>query len=86
MTNTAYYGLHSDIAGDHAATSYGIMNSCGCISSILAPVVTGFLVQSTGNFSIAFIVMILLNLTAAISVFLFHQPDQARQTFESVSR
>jgi ACS family hexuronate transporter-like MFS transporter len=75
MSNVAFWGLHSDIAGDNAATSYGIMNCCGSIASIVAPVLTGFLVKATGTFLSAFAILMVLNLSTALVMFVCHRPD-----------
>lgn len=75
MSNVAFWGLHSDLAGDNAATSYGIMNCCGSIASIVAPILTGFLVKETGTFLIAFVVMMTFNVATAIFMAVGHRPD-----------
>ena len=47
----------AEVAPKNAAASVaGIMNTAGAVAGILAPIVTGFLLKSTGNFEAALVV------------------------------
>jgi ACS family hexuronate transporter-like MFS transporter len=79
MPNASFYALNSDLAGDRAATSLGLMD-CFCASAaVLAPLVTGFLVNATGNFNSAIWLMVGLSLSSVLAIALFQHPDKHLQ-------
>jgi nitrate/nitrite transporter NarK len=82
MPNAAFYALNADLARDRAATSLGLMNFSFALAGILAPLVTGFLSDITGNFAGAISLLVILTLTSALGIILFHYPDEvlARKT------
>ena len=79
MPNTSLYALAVDIAPDMAATNLGIMDSFLALSGILAPIITGYLIQKTGNFNIAFGIMFFLTMSSSLMTLLFQKPDQDLQ-------
>ncbi|MCC7527911.1 MAG: MFS transporter [Candidatus Melainabacteria bacterium] len=76
MPNACFYALNTDLAKDRAATSLGIMDSFFALGGILAPSVTGFILQATGNFNAAIAVVIFFNIAAVAGVILFQRPDR----------
>lgn len=76
MPNAAFYALNADLARDRAATSLGLMNFSFALSGILAPFITGLLSDLTGNFAGAILLLVILTLTSALGIILFHHPDQ----------
>lgn len=76
MPNAAFYALNSDLAGDRAATSLGLMDCFAASAAVLAPLVTGWMVDQTGNFNSAIYLMIALSISAVLAVFLFQHPDK----------
>lgn len=76
MPNACFYALNCDLAKDRAATSLGIMDSFFALAGILAPSLTGWLTDRTGNFNIAFAVLIFFTLTAVAAVLIFQKPDR----------
>jgi sugar phosphate permease len=76
MPNACFYALNTDLAKDRAATSLGIMDSFFALGGILAPALTGQILQSTGSFSAAIAVVITFNIAAVIGVILFQKPDR----------
>jgi MFS family permease len=72
--NTTFYSTNIDVAKEKSATSLGIMNAGFAIAGFLAPTLTGALVESTGSFHSAFVLMVLLTLSAVIVTFFFHHP------------
>ncbi|MBI4533824.1 MAG: MFS transporter [Candidatus Melainabacteria bacterium] len=75
MPNAAFYALNSDLAGDRAATSLGIMDCFFAASGIAAPALTGVLANATGNFNAAFGLLIFFAITSAVGIILFQHPD-----------
>ena len=78
MSNSAFYSINADLAHDRAATSLGIMNCSYALSGILAPVLTGWLVTRTGNFSVGIVLMVGLTLSSALLIVLFQHPDKPK--------
>lgn len=74
--NTTFYSTNIDIAKEKSATSLGIMNSGFAIAGFLAPTLTGAMVQLTGSFHSAFVLMICLTLSAVVVTFLFHHSEE----------
>lgn len=76
MPNACFYALNTDLAKDRAATSLGIMDSFFALGGILAPALTGQILQATNSFSAAIAVVITFNIAAVIGVILFQKPDR----------
>jgi MFS transporter, ACS family, hexuronate transporter len=79
MPNAAFYALNSDLAGDRAATSLGLMDCFLAAAGIMAPAITGWLVTTTGNFNSAIILMVGFTLTSVLGIVLFQHPDRHMQ-------
>jgi sugar phosphate permease len=84
MPNACFYALNTDLAKDRAATSLGIMDSFFALGGILAPSVTGFILQATGNFSAAIGMVIFFNIAAVIGVILFQRPDRDMEAAKGI--
>ena len=76
MPNACFYAINCDLAKDKAGTSQGLMTCASANSSIAAPILTGWLVHVTGNFSAAFGLLIFFSLTSVLAVLFLHQPDR----------
>jgi len=76
MPNACFYALNCDLAKDKAATSLGLMDSFFALAGILAPILTGWLSDVTGNFNAAFMILIFFTLSSVIAVLLFQRPDR----------
>lgn len=76
MPNAAFYSLNADLAYDRAATSQGLMNCVSAGAGILAPLVTGWLTNLTGNFIAPMALMVLLTTSSAFAIILFQHPDK----------
>jgi MFS transporter, ACS family, hexuronate transporter len=77
MPNAAFYAINADLARERAATSLGIMDSGFALAGILAPSITGWLANITGNFNAAIGLLIVLTFTSAIAVILWQHPDES---------
>jgi MFS transporter, ACS family, aldohexuronate transporter len=82
--NASYYVINVDIAKERAGTSLGIMDTGFAISGAIAPVLTGYLINLTGNYNIAFWILALLGLSSVLVVFCFHHPERAKKFHEVV--
>lgn len=76
--NAMYYAVNVDIIKQRAGTALGIMDACFAIAGFLAPVLTGWLVSTTGQFMSAFLLLAILAFSSVILVLLFHRPDSHR--------
>ncbi len=76
--NASYYAVNVDIVPGRAATALGIMDTGFAISGFLAPVITGWVVDASGSFQYAFLLMAALALSSVLVVLLFHRPDEDR--------
>lgn len=71
MPIAPFYAINSDLASEYAGTSQGLMSSCLGIASFIAPALTGYLTQHSGNFNQAIIVIIILLFLAALGIQLY---------------
>lgn len=75
--NSAYYATNVDIAKERAGSALGVMDTAFAIAGFLAPVITGWIVTTTGSFKSAFILMGALALSSVVLVLIWHRPDSA---------
>ncbi len=54
------------------------MDTGFAISGFLAPVITGWVVDTSGSFQYAFLLMAALALSSVLVVLIFHRPDEDR--------
>lgn len=76
--NAVYFAVNVDIVPARSASAFGIMNLAFAISGVLAPYVTGLVLDLRGSFVDAFWLMAGLAFLSVIVVLLFHHPDQDR--------
>lgn len=76
MPNAAFYVINSDLAKDRAGTSLGLMDCYLAAAGILAPILTGWLADITGNFNSAILLMAGFTITSALCILFFQHPDQ----------
>ena len=68
ITVSNLWAISQTLAGPTAAGKWsGAQNCLGAIAGIVAPIVSGLVVQQTGNFSLAFLIMAILALVGAAS-------------------
>jgi hypothetical protein len=68
MPISPFYALNGDLALDYAGTSQGLMSSSLGVASLMAPALTGYLVQIQGHFHQALMVIIALMLISAFGI------------------
>nr|NGX27431.1 hypothetical protein [Chlamydiota bacterium] len=59
-----------------SGSSQGITSSCLSIGGIIAPLLTGWMIDLTGNYQGAFLLLAAFMGIAVITVVLFHHPDR----------
>jgi len=74
--NTIFYAVNIDIIKERSGTAMGITDLFFAIAGLIAATLTGFIIQLTGSFQGAFILVIALNISSVIGVILFHNPDR----------
>jgi len=78
--NACYFSVNIDIAKERSGTALGIMDMLLAISGFVAPALTGFIVQTTGTFESAFLLLTFLALSSAALIFLFHNKERANNS------
>lgn len=76
--NSPIYALNSDLFRRHAGAAQGIMGLFFALSGILAPFLTGWLSEVSGNFQIAIYLVAALCIVAAILALFMQRPEQFR--------
>lgn len=85
MPQSAFFSVNIDVAKEKAGTAQGITSSCLSLAGIIAPVVTGWLVDITGHYQAAFLLLAGLTLFSVITVIFFHYPDKKQGRLFSMS-
>lgn len=74
--SSCLYAINSDIGKRLGPIGTGIMVACLAFAGIIAPIITGFLSQISGNFISAIYVMLFINITAGIFIISIPKPDK----------
>ena len=75
MPQPAFFSINIDVAKDRAASAQGITSSFLSLAGIIAPLMTGWLIDATGSYQAAFFLLAGLTAFAVGTVILFHHPD-----------
>jgi ACS family D-galactonate transporter-like MFS transporter len=71
LTNAVLWSLPIDIAGDYAGTASGMMNTGFGVAGMISPVVFGYLIQTTGSYTLPFMASaVLLGIGALAALFI----------------
>jgi MFS transporter, ACS family, hexuronate transporter len=76
MPQPAFFSINIDVAKEKAGAAQGITSSCLSVAGILAPALTGMLIDFTGNYQAAFLLLAGMTGIGVITVILFHHPDR----------
>lgn len=76
MPQSAFFSINIDVAKERAGSAQGITSGCLSLAGIIAPTLTGWLIDITGNFQGAFLLLAGLSGISVITVILFHHPDK----------
>jgi MFS family permease len=75
LTVSAFWATPMDIAPRYSGFASGIMNSGSALAAIVSPLIGGYIVDKTGNWSMTFVAGIVLLLVGAALAFLM-KPDE----------
>jgi len=76
MPQPAFFSINIDVAKERAGSAQGITSSCLSLAGIIAPLLTGWLIDLTGNYQGAFLLLAGFTVIAVVTVILFHHPDR----------
>lgn len=79
LPQPAFFSVNIDVAKERAASAQGVTSSFLSLAGIIAPFITGWLVELNG-FKVPFLLLAGLTFAAVIVVILFHHPDKKRIT------
>ncbi len=83
--NPIFYAVIADVVPQDAGTCMGVMNSGLAASGFLAPVVTGFALQATGGFDVAFWLIALFAASSVLGLLIWHHPDRDAARLEEAA-
>lgn len=78
-TNPLFYAVNADIAQTKVGTVVGVMNMTFALAGFGSATLTGYIVQKTGNFDAAFMLLFLLGFSSAGFLFFWHNPQNCKK-------
>jgi len=85
MPQPAFFSVNIDVAKERAGSAQGITSSCLSVAGVLAPALTGWIVDLYGSFQGAFLLLAGLTTFTALIVIFFHHPDKKTVPTSSVA-
>jgi MFS transporter, ACS family, hexuronate transporter len=76
MPQPAFFSINIDVAKHRSGSSQGITSSCLSLAGILAPLLTGWLIDLTGHYQAAFLLLGAITALSVLVVIIFHHPDR----------
>lgn len=76
MPQPAFFSINIDVAKERAGSAQGITSSCLSLGGIIAPAFTGFIIDATGSYQGAFLLLAGFTGLAVLTVIFFHHPDR----------
>ena len=76
MPQPAFFSVNIDVAKDRSGTAQGLTSSCLSLGGVIGPILTGRLIDLTGNYQGAFLLLAGITGVAVIAVILMHHPDR----------
>jgi len=76
MPQPAFFSINIDVAKERSGSAQGVTSSCLSLAGIIGPALTGWLIDLTGNFQGAFLLLAGLTGISVITVILFLHPDK----------
>lgn len=76
MPQPAFFSVNVDVVKHASASAQGVTSSCLSLAGIVAPLLTGWLIDLTQNFQGAFLLLAGFTLLAVVTVIMFHHPDK----------
>jgi MFS transporter, ACS family, hexuronate transporter len=78
LPQPAFFSVNIDIAKERAASAQGVTSSFLSLAGIIAPAITGWLINYTKSYQAAFFLLGGLTLVAVVVVVLYHHPDKKK--------
>ncbi len=75
MAQPAFFSVNIDVVKERSGLAQGVTSSSLSLAGIIAPVVTGSLIDFTGSYNIAFLLLAGLMVISSFVVIMFHHPD-----------
>jgi ACS family glucarate transporter-like MFS transporter len=85
MTIGPMWATPMDIAPNHCGTASGIMNSGSALAAILSPVVSGFIIDRTGNWQLPFVGSMVLMGVGVLLAFRMRPDSQFEEATEAIA-
>ena len=76
IPQSIFFSINIDVAKEMAGSAQGISASYLAIAGIIAPIATGWLVDLTGTYNAAFLLLSAITCIAVVTVILFLHPDR----------
>lgn len=76
LPQPAFFSVNIDVAKERSGTAQGLTSSFLSAAGIVAPFMTGWLIDLTGSYQAAFLLLAACTGAAVIAVILFHHPDK----------
>lgn len=76
MPQPAFFSINIDVAKHRAGSSQGVTSSCLSLAGIIAPLLTGWLIDLTGHYQAAFLLLGGITGLSVLVVIFFHHPDR----------
>jgi len=76
LPQAAFFSINIDVAKERAGTAQGVTSGCLAVAGVIAPALTGWLIDLTGNYQGAFFLLAGLTGISVIITILFHHPDK----------
>lgn len=83
LTIGPMWAIPMDIAPAYAGTASGLMNTGSALAAILSPLIFGFIIDATGNWTLPFIGTIALMFIGLVMAFTMRPDNQFRQEHEA---
>ena len=81
LTIGPIWAVPMDVAPRYAGTASGLMNAGSAVAGIISPIIFGFVIDATGNWTLPFAGSIGLLVVGAIATF-WIRPERQVETFE----
>jgi ACS family hexuronate transporter-like MFS transporter len=87
LTASAYWALIQDtVPSYYVGPAGGLMHGMGNCAGLFAPTLTGFIIQETGTYGVAFVVTGVLGVAGALAVWLFFSEPSVSTDTGAVAR
>lgn len=76
MPQSAFFSVNIDIAKERAGSAQGVTSGCLSLAGIIAPLLTGWIIDVTNSYQGAFFLLGGLIGVSVVAVIFFHHPDR----------